>query len=123
MGRRRNEDESPLIYLALAIVCFAKGLVLISFSAFIAKMRAGMADRTKEDKIVVEHNGHMFRFNEVVHAFEGMAPGLPGKKTEFTKAWFKGVDKRKEKIGLSAGLSWDIAEGPFRDFLKGRFIK
>ena len=42
----------------------------------------GQEDGLKGDQIVAEHNGQVFRFNEVVHVFEGTAPGIRGRKTE-----------------------------------------
>jgi hypothetical protein len=54
-----------------------------------------MGDVKEVNQIVVVHNGQAFRFNEVVHIFEETAPGIPGKKTKFMKAWFKGVDNTK----------------------------
>jgi hypothetical protein len=80
-----------------------------------------MGDVKAGDKIVASHNGQVFRFNEVVHIFEGTAPGLPEKKTEFTKAWFKGVDKTKAEERFICRPV--VAEGHFRGFQKGRYSK
>jgi hypothetical protein len=51
-----------------------------------------------EGKTVAWHNGQAFRFNEVVHVWEGTTPGVRPKKTELIKAWFKGVDTQKDKF-------------------------
>ena len=56
----------------------------------------------KEGQIVAEHNGQRFRFNELVHVWEGTTPGLRPKKTEFIKAWFKGR-RCKGQVYLQAG--------------------
>jgi hypothetical protein len=40
----------------------------------------------KEGPIVAELNGQSFRFNELVHVWEGTTPGLKAKKTKFIKA-------------------------------------
>ena len=82
-----------------------------------------MAESAKEDKIVAEHNGQIFRFNEVVHVFEGTAPGLRGKKTEFIKAWFKGVDKTKEEERFICRPVVGHSGGPFPRFSKGAVYK
>ncbi len=37
----------------------------------------------KEGPIVAEHNGQSFRFNELVHVWEGTTPGLGGNDTGF----------------------------------------
>ena len=50
-----------------------------------------MVERKDRGLIVAEHNGQVFRFNDLVHVLEGTGPGVPGKKTELLKAWFKGV--------------------------------
>jgi hypothetical protein len=39
------------------------------------------------NEVVAEFNGQTFRFNEVVHIFEGTGHGVKAKKTEFIKAW------------------------------------
>ncbi len=46
---------------------------------------------------MAEHNGQVFRFNDLVHVLEGTGPGVPGEKTELMKAWFKGVDVTQDK--------------------------
>ena len=79
----------------LAFLAFGNAFVLIFAKFFCALSREAMGDRKAVNQIVAAHNGQVFRFNEVVHIFEGTAAGLPGKKTEFTKACFKGVDKTK----------------------------
>jgi hypothetical protein len=40
-----------------------------------------------QNEIVGEYNGQTFRFNELVHIFEGTAQGVRAEKTEFLKAW------------------------------------
>jgi hypothetical protein len=59
-----------------------------------------MGELKQVHNIVAVHNGQSFRLNEVVHVFEGTTPGLKGRKTEFIKAWFKGVDRTKEEERL-----------------------
>ena len=39
------------------------------------------------------HRGVSFKMNEVVNIVAGTAAGVPGKKTEAMRAWFKGDDK------------------------------
>ena len=39
------------------------------------------------------HRGVSFKMNEVVNIVAGTAAGVPGKKTEAMRAWFKGEDK------------------------------
>jgi hypothetical protein len=82
-----------------------------------------MKDGEKNDKIVAEHNGQVFRLNEVVHVFEGTAPGLPGKKTEFIKAWFKGVDRTKGEERFICRPVVGHSGGPFPRFSKGAVYK
>jgi hypothetical protein len=119
VGRRRYEDKSP----QPSDCWFWKGFCPQPCVSFFAKIRAEMGDRTKEDKIVAEHNGQVFRFNEVVHVFEGTAAGLPGKKTEFIKAWFKGVDKTKEEERFICRPVVGHSGGPFPRFSKGSVYK
>jgi hypothetical protein len=38
--------------------------------------------------VVGEYKGQTFRFNEVVHIFEGTHKGVRAEKTEFLKAWY-----------------------------------
>jgi hypothetical protein len=45
-----------------------------------------MVERQDSSQILATHNGQSFRFNEVVHIFEGTAPGVRALKTEFMKA-------------------------------------
>jgi hypothetical protein len=68
-----------------------------------------MVERQDSSQILVTHNGQAFRFNELVHIFEGTALGVRAGKTKFMKAWFKGVDVKSDKficrpvIGYSRG--------------------
>ena len=39
------------------------------------------------------HRGVCFKLNEVVNIVAGTAAGVPEKKTEAMRAWFKGEDK------------------------------
>ncbi len=87
----------------LSFFAFGNAFVLIFVNSFCAIAGEGMGDRKEANQIVAVHNGQVFRFNEVVHIFEGTAPGIPGKKSEFTKAWFKGVDRTKAERDLFAG--------------------
>ncbi len=48
--------------------------------------------------ILAAHNGQAFRFNDVVHIFEGTGPGVRAEKTEIMKVWFKGVDEKSDKF-------------------------
>ena len=82
-----------------------------------------MGDRKEANQIVAVHNGQVFRFNEVVHIFEGTAPGVPGKKTEFTKAWFKGVDRTKAEERFICRPVIGHNGGPFPRFSKGAVFK
>ncbi len=77
------------------------------------------------DSIVAVHNGQSFRFrlNEVVHVFEGTTSGLKGKKTEFIKAWFKGVDKTKDEERFICRPVVGHSGGPFPRFSKGAVFK
>jgi hypothetical protein len=59
-----------------------------------------MGERKERGLIVAEHNGQVFRFNDLVHVLEGTGHGVPEKKTELVKAWFKGYDAKED---LSAG--------------------
>jgi hypothetical protein len=80
--------------------------------------RGGMTDR-KEGQILAEHNGQCFRFNELVHVWEGTTPGVRAKKTEFIKAWLKGVDAAMNKficrpvVGHSRGLFRVLPKGQY----------
>jgi hypothetical protein len=82
-----------------------------------------MGDRQDGNQIVAVHNGQVFCFNEVVHIFEVTAPGVPAKKTEFTKAWFKGVDKTKAEERFICRLVVGHSRGPFPRFSKGAVFK
>ncbi len=82
-----------------------------------------MGDGLKVDQMVAEHNGQVFRFNEVVHVFEGTAPGIHGRKTEFIKAWFKGVDKSKEEESFICRPVVGHSGGLFPRFSKGSVFK
>ena len=82
-----------------------------------------MGDRQDGNPIVAVHNGQVFRFNEVVHIFEGTAPGVPAKKTEFIKAWFKGVDKTKAEERFICRPVVGHSGGPFPRFSKGAVFK
>ena len=85
--------------------------------------RMGQEDGLKGDQIVAEHNGQVFRFNEVVHVFGGTAAGIRGRKTEFFKAWFKGVDKSKEEERFICRPVVGHSGGPFPRFSKGSVFK
>jgi hypothetical protein len=74
-----------------------------------------------EGKTVAWHNGKAFRFNELVHVWEGTTPGLRPKKTEFIKAWFKGVDTKKDKFICRPVVGHN--GGPFPRFEKGAVYK
>jgi hypothetical protein len=78
-----------------------------------------MGDVKEGSQIVAVHNGQVFRFNEVVHIFEGTAPGIPAKKTEFTKAWFKCVDKTKVKERFICRPVVGHSGGPVSRYSKG----
>ena len=82
-----------------------------------------MGDRQDGNPIVAVHNGQVFRFNEVVHIFEGTALGVPAKKTEFIKAWFKGVDKTKAEERFICRPVVGHSGGPFPRFSKGAVFK
>ena len=107
----------------LAFLAFGNAFVLIFSNSFCALSREGMGDRKEANQIVAEHNGQVFRFNEVVHIFEGTAAGVPGKKTEFTKAWFKGVDKTKAEERFICRPVVGHSGGPFPRFSKGAVFK
>ena len=85
--------------------------------------RMGMGDGLQGDQIVAVHNGQVFHFNEVVHVFEGTAPGIRARKTEFFKAWFKGVDKSKEEERFICRPVVGHSGGPFPRFSKGAVFK
>ena len=104
-------------------VGFAKCFVFIcTFDCFIVRTVL-MGDLKEVDNIVAVHNGQSFRFNEVVHVFEGTTPGLKGKKTEFIKAWFKGVDKTKDEERFICRPVVGHSGGPFPRFSKGAVFK
>jgi hypothetical protein len=75
----------------------------------------------KEGPIVAELNGQSFRFNELVHVWEGTTPGLKAKKTEFIKAWFKGLDVEKDKFICRPVVGY--SGGPYPRFSKGAVYK
>ena len=79
-----------------------------------------MTDR-QEGQIIAEHNGQSFRFNELVHVWEGTTPGVRPKKTEFNKAWFKGYDDEKDKFICRPVVGY--SRGPFPRFAKGAVYK
>ncbi len=58
----------------VAFLAFGNAFVLIIANFFCALSREGIGDRKEPNRIVVEHNGQVFRFNEVVHLFY---PDLP----------------------------------------------
>jgi hypothetical protein len=80
-----------------------------------------MMDRKDRGHIVAEHNGQCFRFNDLVHICEGTEPGVRAKKTEFLKAWFKGVDAKKDKFICRLVIGY--SRGPFPRFSKGSVFK
>jgi hypothetical protein len=82
-----------------------------------------MEQPKQADNIVGVHNGQAFRLNEVVHVFEGTTPGLPGKKTEFIKAWFKGVDRTKAEEKFICKPVVGHSGGPLPRFSKGSVFK
>jgi hypothetical protein len=77
-----------------------------------------MVERKERDVIVAEHNGQVFRFNDLVHVLEGTGPGVPKKKTELMKAWFKGVDATQDKFICRPVIGYTRV--PFLDFRKER---
>jgi hypothetical protein len=80
-----------------------------------------MVERMERGPILAAHNGQEFRFNDVVHIFEGTAPGVRAEKTEFTKAWFKGVDEKSDKFICRPVIGY--SRGPFPRFSKGSVFK
>jgi hypothetical protein len=80
-----------------------------------------MVDRQDSSQILATHNGQSFRFNELVHIFEGTGPGVRAGKTEFMKAWFKGVDLKSDKFICRPVIGY--SRGPFPRFLKGSVFK
>ena len=80
-----------------------------------------MVDRQDSSQILATHNGQAFRFNELVHIFEGTGPGVRAGKTEFMKAWFKGVDVKSDKFICRPVIGY--SRGPFPRFSKGSVFK
>jgi hypothetical protein len=80
-----------------------------------------MVERQDSSQILATHNGQAFRFNELVHIFEGTAPGVRAGKTEFMKAWFKGVDVKSDKFVCRPVIGY--SRGPFPRFSKGSVFK
>jgi hypothetical protein len=74
-----------------------------------------------EGKMTAWHNGQSFRFNEVVHVWEGTTPGVRPEKTELIKAWFKGVDTQKDKFICRPVVGH--SGGPLPRFEKGAVYK
>jgi hypothetical protein len=107
----------------LSLLAFGNACVLIFVNSFCAIAGKGMGDRKEANQIVAVHNGQVFRFNEVVHIFEGTAPGIPGKKSEFMKAWFKGVDRTKAEERFICRPVVGHSGGPFPRFSKGAVFK
>ncbi len=107
----------------VAFLAFGNAFVLIFANFFCALLREGMGDRKEPNRIVAEHNGQVFRFNEVVHIFEGTQAGIPAKKTEFTKAWFKGVEKTKAEERFICRPVVGHSGGPFPRFSKSAVFK
>jgi hypothetical protein len=94
---------------------------LFLFFVILGVTRGVEMTERKEGQIVAEHNGQTFRFNELVHVWEGTTPGLRPKKTEFIKAWFKGVDAAKDKFICRPIVGH--SGGPFPRFSKGEVYK
>jgi hypothetical protein len=80
-----------------------------------------MDERQDSRQILATHNGQSFRFNELVHIFEGTGPGVRAGKTEFVKAWFKGVDVKSDKFICRPVIGY--SRGPFPRFSKGSVFK
>jgi hypothetical protein len=80
-----------------------------------------MVERQDSSQILATHNGQSFRFNEVVHIFEGTAPGVRALKTEFMKAWFKGVGVKSDKFICRPFIGY--SRGPFPRFSKDAVFK
>ncbi len=82
-----------------------------------------MGELKQVHNIVAVHNGQSFCLNEVVHVFEGITPELKGRKTEFIKAWFKGVDKTKDEERFICRPVVGHSGGPYPRFSKGAVFK
>ena len=126
VGRESGSWKAVLMMAnvkGLAFLAFVNAFVLIFANSFCALSREGMGDRKDPNLIVAEHNGQVFRFNEVVHIFEGTQAGVPAKKTEFTKAWFKGVDKTKAEERFICRPVVGHSGGPFPRFSKSAVFK
>ena len=80
-----------------------------------------MVERQDSTQVLATHNGQAFRFNELVHIFEGTAPGVRAGKTEFMKAWFKGVDVKSDKFICRPVIGY--SRGPFPRFSKSSVFK
>ncbi len=80
-----------------------------------------MVECQERSQILATHNGQTFRFNELVHIFEGTTPGVRAEKTEFMKAWFKGVGVKSDKFICRPVIGY--SRGPFPRFSKGSVFK
>jgi hypothetical protein len=87
----------------------------------VCRVLKGGQEGRMEGKTVAWHNGQSFRFNELVHVWKGTTPGVQTKKTEFIKAWFKGVDSQKDKFICRPVVGH--SGGPFPRFEKGVVYK
>ena len=97
-------------------------LLVYSSSVLLAFFRAArMVERQDITQVLATHNGQAFRFNELVHIFEGTAPGVRAGKTEFMKAWFKGVDVTADKFICRPVIGY--SRGPFPRFSKSSVFK
>jgi hypothetical protein len=105
-------------------------LLVYSSSVLLAFFRAArrgvgvevaMVECQDSTEVLATHNGQAFRFNELVHIFEGTAPGVRAGKTEFMKAWFKGVDVTADKFICRPVIGY--SRGPFPRFSKSSVFK
>jgi hypothetical protein len=107
--------------VVLVVVGMRFWLNLFSFLFVVFRGRGRVMEERKEGKSVAIHNGISFSFNELVHVWEETTPGLRPKKTEFIKAWFKGVDTEKDKFICRPVVGH--SGGPFPRFAKGAVYK
>jgi hypothetical protein len=107
----------------VVFVVVAMRFVLTAFSVLfvVFRVRRSVMEDRKEGEIVAVHNGISFSFNELVHVWEGTTPGVRHKKTEFIKAWFKGVDTEKDQFICRPVVGH--SGGPFPRFAKGAVYK